>query len=33
MREGRQMSHQRGELKDIIRFYQIEIVNVEILIE
>lgn len=33
MREGRQMSHQRGELKDIIRLYQIEIVNVEILIE
>ena len=33
MREGRQMSHQRGELEDAINLSQIEFVIVEILVE
>ena len=33
MREGRQMSHQKGELEYTINIFGIEIVNVEILIE
>ena len=33
MREGRQMSHQRGELEDTINLSRVEIVIVKILVE